>query len=49
MRVSMVLDQGTHAKSGSYGLLGYRRFTGRGNQDRRDNNRFFIAFRFSST
>jgi len=36
MRVSMVLDQGTHAKSGSYGLSGYSRFTRRGNQDRRD-------------
>ena len=48
MTVSMVLDQGTHAKSGSYSLSGYSRFTGRGNQDRSDNNGFFIGFRFSS-
>ena len=40
----MVLDQGTHRKSSSYGLSGYRGFTGLGSQDRCDNK----SFRFSS-
>jgi hypothetical protein len=34
-------------KSISYGLSGCRGFTGRGIQDRHDNNRFFKGFRFS--
>ena len=41
MRVYMVLDQGTHAKSNSQGLSGYHGFTGQGSQDRCDNKRFF--------
>ena len=45
----MVLDQGTHVKVSSYGLSGYRRFTGQGSQDRRNNNRFFKSFQFGST
>ena len=31
-------------KSSSYGLLGYREFTGRGTQDKHDNNRYLMAF-----
>ena len=31
-------------KASSYGLSGYRGFTGRWGQDRRDNNRFSKAF-----
>jgi hypothetical protein len=48
MRVSMFLDQATHVKEISSDLSGYCGFTGWGSQNRRDNNRFFIVFRFSS-
>jgi hypothetical protein len=44
MRIRWVLDLVTMRNSCSYGLLGYRGFTGRGSQDRRDNNRFSKAF-----
>jgi len=47
----MVLEQGTHAKVkySSYVLSRYCRFTGQGSQVRRNNNRLFKGFRFSST
>jgi len=45
----MVLVQGTDGKVKWLVFSGYRGLTGRGIEDRRDNNRLFKGFQFSST